>query len=118
MKFRYSAGFSEQDGAAFTLIELLVVIAIIAILASLMFPALARAKEKAKVTKVYVELYGVGNALEMYSEDNEGKLPPVRGKLQFRPCLTLVSISNGTGSSKISSTQRQGRNGGLHAGCI
>jgi prepilin-type N-terminal cleavage/methylation domain-containing protein len=62
----------------FTLIELLVVIAIIALLAALMLPALARAKEKAKVIKAHVELNGVGLALEMYSEDNGGKPPPVR----------------------------------------
>jgi prepilin-type N-terminal cleavage/methylation domain-containing protein len=64
--------------AAFTLIELLVVIAIIAILASLLLPALALAKEKAKVAKVHVELYGVGLALEMYADDHDGQLPPVR----------------------------------------
>jgi prepilin-type N-terminal cleavage/methylation domain-containing protein len=63
---------------AFTLVELLVVISIIAILAGLLLPAMARAKEKARVTKVHVELYGVGLALEMYSDDNAGKLPPVR----------------------------------------
>lgn len=68
----------KQRFGAFTLMELLVVIAIIALLASLLLPALARAKEKAKVTKVHAELYGVGLALEMYSDDNEGRLPPVR----------------------------------------
>lgn len=68
----------KQRTGAFTLMELLVVIAIIALLASLLLPALARAKEKAKVTKVHAELYGVGLALEMYSDDNEGRLPPVR----------------------------------------
>ena len=36
------------------------------------------AKEKAKVTRAHVELNGVGLALEMYSEDNAAKLPPVR----------------------------------------
>ena len=64
--------------SAFTLVELLVVIAIIAILAGLLLPALARAKEKAKVAKVHAELYGVGLALEMYADDHAGQLPPVR----------------------------------------
>ncbi len=63
---------------AFTLVELLVVIAIIALLAGLLLPALARAKEKANVAKVRGELYGIGLALEMYSADYAGKLPPVR----------------------------------------
>lgn len=68
-----------RDGrSAFTLVELLVVIAIIAILAGLLLPALARAKEKAKVVKVHAELYGVGLALEMYADDHAGELPPVR----------------------------------------
>lgn len=64
--------------AAFTLVELLVVIAIIGILASLLLPVLARAKEKAKVMKVHAELYAVGLALEMYADDHNGQLPPVR----------------------------------------
>jgi prepilin-type N-terminal cleavage/methylation domain-containing protein len=63
---------------AFTLVELLVAIAIIAVLASLLLPALARAKEKAKVAKVHAELYGAGLALEMYADDHDGQLPPVR----------------------------------------
>jgi prepilin-type N-terminal cleavage/methylation domain-containing protein len=68
----------SQRSLGFTLVELLVVIAIIAILAGLLLPALARAKEMAKVTKVHAELYGVGLALEMYADDHEGRLPPVR----------------------------------------
>ena len=72
------AAHGRIRGAAFTLVELLVVIALIAILAGMLLPALARAKEKAKVAKVHAELYGVGLALEMYADDHEGQLPPVR----------------------------------------
>ncbi|MGO9200024.1 MAG: type II secretion system protein [Limisphaerales bacterium] len=68
----------RRQRQAFTLIELLVVIAIIAILVAMLLPALSRSKEKAKVIKVHVELQAVGLALEMYSEDNATKLPPVR----------------------------------------
>jgi len=67
-----------RHSSGFTLVELLVVIAIIAVLAGLLLPVLARAKEKANVTKVHAELYGIGMALEMYATDNAGKLPPVR----------------------------------------
>jgi prepilin-type N-terminal cleavage/methylation domain-containing protein len=63
--------------AAFTLLELLAVIAIIGILAALLLPALARAKERAKVVRFHAELYGIGLALEMYSMDNRTN-PPVR----------------------------------------
>jgi prepilin-type N-terminal cleavage/methylation domain-containing protein len=69
---------AERSSSAFTLVELLVVVAIIAVLAALLLPALARAKEKAKVAKVHAELYGVGLALVMYGDDNAGALPPVR----------------------------------------
>ncbi len=66
------------SGRAFTLIELLVSVAIIAILASLLLPAISRAKEKAKVAKVHAELYGIGVALHMYADDHAGRVPPVR----------------------------------------
>lgn len=62
----------------FTLVELLVVIAIIGILASLLLPSLARAKEQAKVVKVHAELYNIGLALQMYADDHDGAVPPVR----------------------------------------
>ncbi|MBN2505502.1 MAG: type II secretion system protein [Verrucomicrobia bacterium] len=63
---------------AFTLVEMLVVMGILGVLAGLLLPALAHAKEKAKVAKVHAELYGVGVALEMYADDHDGELPPVR----------------------------------------
>jgi prepilin-type N-terminal cleavage/methylation domain-containing protein len=55
--------------AAFTLIELLVVIAIIAILAAILFPVFAQAREKARQTSCLSNLKQVSLALMMYTQD-------------------------------------------------
>ncbi len=62
----------------FTLIELLVVIAIIAILAAILFPVFARAREKARQASCLSNLKQIGTASTMYFGDYDEGLPPHR----------------------------------------
>jgi prepilin-type N-terminal cleavage/methylation domain-containing protein/prepilin-type processing-associated H-X9-DG protein len=60
---------------AFTLVELLVTIAIIAVLASLLLPALGRGKESGRVAACQGNLHQIGLALQLYVEDNRNIMP-------------------------------------------
>ena len=70
---------------AFTLIELLVVIAIIAILAAILFPVFAQAREKARQTACLSNLKQINTGLLLYAQDNDEtmcadvRLPPING---------------------------------------
>lgn len=90
---------------AFTLIELLVVIAIIVILAALLLPALASAREKGRRTVCLSNARQIGLGIQMYAQDHEGRIPygpkapPFTSPANLYPSTgaptSLLSLQNG-----------------------
>ena len=69
---------SHQAARGFTLIELLVVIAIISILAAILFPVFAKAREKARQAACMSNEKQLALGVLMYAQDNDEVLPPTQ----------------------------------------
>ena len=76
MKISYSTSRNAAKTKGFTLIELLVVIAIIAILAAILFPAFAKARESARRISCVNNLKQIGTGIMQYSQEFDEMLPP------------------------------------------
>jgi prepilin-type N-terminal cleavage/methylation domain-containing protein len=98
------SGLVRRPG--FTLIETLVVIAIIAILASMILPALARAKAKSQRTYCMNSLRQISLFMQLYTDDNRDYFPAHRNE-GFNGTDETVSLTNWWGTTIIGYAQNQ-----------
>lgn len=90
-----------RKSKGFTLIELLVVIAIIAILAAILFPVFAKAREAARSTSCLSNIKQLGTALQMYLNENDRVLPQLHFEAAVQEGDVVCEIYNGHGPGSV-----------------
>jgi prepilin-type N-terminal cleavage/methylation domain-containing protein/prepilin-type processing-associated H-X9-DG protein len=109
---------------AFTLIELLVVIAIIAILAAILFPAFAQAKNAAKGAVCLAHMKQLGTATSLYLGDNDDRwfglygVEPLAGFADQRPWVGYDNNNGPSGSAGVSGRVDQPAKNPIRSGSI
>ncbi|HSV27765.1 MAG TPA: type II secretion system protein [Sedimentisphaerales bacterium] len=99
---------------AFTLVELLVVVAIIAVLLSILLPSLANVKHLARRVQCSSRLRGIGQAVTLYAEKYDGKLPT----LQCDPTGPFPYSAHYFLQMRLNAGQAVGQEQVIHFGCV
>ena len=83
----------QERPIGFTIIELLVVVSIMSVLVTLLLPALGNAREVSKSIKCMANLHQIGVGLQVYTNENNGKCPPLQDTTSFFNAMWMTKLA-------------------------